>query len=102
MPCATFKAVAGGLEMAHGSNTLAIAARNTVDGPAGLIGQLTVEFTEGEPLVVPIDRRWKSAREAADGWQSPAFDDGSWTAPAEIAVSALRTPLESTPTGGGR
>lgn len=37
-----------------------------------------------------------------EGSEPPACDVLAEPAPAEIAVSALRTPLESTPTGGGR
>jgi alpha-L-rhamnosidase len=65
-----------------GANVLAVAATNAGDGPgpAGLIGVLTVEFAEGEPLVVCTDAQWKSQREMKEGWETAGFDDSQWQA----------------------
>jgi alpha-L-rhamnosidase len=48
--------------------------------PAGVIGLLTVEFTEGEPLVIQTDDQWKVFKNMADGWNTPGFDDSKWDA----------------------
>jgi alpha-L-rhamnosidase len=63
-----------------GKNVLAVEARNVGDGPtpAGLIGRLTVNFEQGEALTLGTDGSWKSATNAEDGWNTPAFDDAAW------------------------
>lgn len=73
-----------------GENQLAIAAANAKAAnqnanPAGLVGQLTVAFEQGDPLAVPTDASWKVSREAPDGWTAQRFDDSSWAAAGEIA-----------------
>ena len=71
-----------------GVNQLAIAATNAkadnVVNPAGLIGRLTVEFEQGAPLTVRIDRNWKASQEQRDGWTSADFDDRAWLAAKEL------------------
>ena len=95
-----------------GANQLAIAAANAQTdnavNPAGLIGRLLVDFEQGEPLIVRIDKAWKSsqnvprpatvsfspdskegARSAGQdkiiAWTDAAFDDSAWPATKEIA-----------------
>lgn len=65
-----------------GPNQLAIAATNATDkpSPAGLIGRLTVRFTQGEPLTVAVDESWKVSRQLAEGWTEAGFDDVAWPA----------------------
>lgn len=46
--------------------------------PAGVVGLLTVEFTEGEPLVIRTDAKWKVSKVAPKGWNKPEFDDSTW------------------------
>src|SRR5580658_10335400 len=60
-----------------GKNLLAVEARNVGDGPtpAGLIARLKVLFQQGEDLMLGSDASWKSATNAEDGWNAPAFDD---------------------------
>jgi alpha-L-rhamnosidase len=58
--------------------------------PAAIIGKLTVEFTEGEPLVISTDEKWKTSQNADAGWNSADFDDSKWIpakklGPAEMA-----------------
>lgn len=48
--------------------------------PAGVIGLLTIEFTEGEPLVIQTDDQWKVSKTPADGWNTASFDDSKWVA----------------------
>ncbi|HNQ87418.1 MAG TPA: glycosyl hydrolase [Verrucomicrobiota bacterium] len=70
-----------------GANVLAIRAINasTQPNPAGLLGCLRVEFDTGEPLVVPVDRSWKTSRDPVGGWTAAAFDDSGWKPAAEAA-----------------
>jgi alpha-L-rhamnosidase len=51
--------------------------------PAGVIGSLTIEFTEGEPLVIATDASWKTSKTLADGWNTIGFDDSKWV-PAKV------------------
>ena len=53
--------------------------------PAGLIGKLVIQFSEGEPLVVPIDNSWKATRRAPKGWNLASFDDSRWDSASPIA-----------------
>ena len=48
--------------------------------PAGVIGLLTVEFTDGEPLVIPTDDQWKVSKNPEDGLEHAGFDDVKWGA----------------------
>lgn len=70
-----------------GPNTLAIAATNggSTPNPAGLIGQLTLAFDQGNPLHLPIDTTWKTANALAPNWNTPPFDDSAWTAATTVA-----------------
>jgi alpha-L-rhamnosidase len=56
--------------------------RNEGDAPnpAGVIGLLKIEFTEGEPLVIQTDDKWKVSKDFADGWNTVGFDDSKWVA----------------------
>jgi hypothetical protein len=64
-----------------GSNLLAVAATNTLDtaNPAGLIGKLVVELTEGDTLSIPVDASWKASPREEEGWATAAFQDTSWS-----------------------
>jgi len=59
-----------------------LTGRNEGDAPnpAGVIGKLTIEFTEGEPLVIQTDDRWKVSKDFADGWNTVDFNDSKWVA----------------------
>ena len=74
-------------DLQSGPNLLAIAAVNTTDepSPAGLIGRLAIEFDEGPPLAVGIDKTWKASEKEETGWQTPGFDDAAWPQAREIA-----------------
>ena len=67
-----------------GENVLAVAATNTVGGPAGLTGRLVVRFEKGDPLDVLIDGSWKTATKEEAGWQTAGFDDAAWVPPVVI------------------
>ncbi|RCG32873.1 rhamnosidase [Sphaerisporangium album] len=64
-----------------GSNTLAVAARNTTTSPAGVVGRLRVTTAGGTADLV-TDAAWKASATATPGWIQPAFADGSWPAAA--------------------
>jgi hypothetical protein len=69
-----------------GSNQLAVQAVNLSDrpNPAGLIGRVLVEFTEGEPILVRIDGSWKAAKEEQPGWTKAAHDETGWSEAREL------------------
>lgn len=48
--------------------------------PAGVVGLLEIEFTEGPPLIVPTDEQWKVSDHEVPGWLDTNFDDASWVA----------------------
>ncbi len=64
--------------------------------PAGVIGKLTIEFTEGEPLVIQTDEQWKVAKNLEANWNTVGFDDFKWVA------AKLLGPAEMQPWGNPR
>jgi alpha-L-rhamnosidase len=52
----------------------------TNENPAGVIGRLTIEFTDGKPLVIQTDDKWKVSKKPEDGWNTAGFDDSKWVA----------------------
>ena len=67
----------------------------TNDNPAGVVGKLTVEFTEGEPLVIQTDEKWKVSKNLEDGWNNVGFDDSKWVA-AKVLGPAGMNPWDET------
>lgn len=69
-----------------GENILAVAATNRgpEDNGAGLIGVLRIEFLNGDTLIVPMDREWKTFSEEISGWKNNKFDDSGWVVAQEI------------------
>ena len=61
-----------------GANTLAIAARNTEIGSAGVLGRLRVS-TAGGTVDLVTDGSWAAADTAAANWVEPTFDDHAWS-----------------------
>ncbi|GIF77130.1 family 78 glycoside hydrolase catalytic domain [Asanoa siamensis] len=62
-----------------GANTLAIAARNTAAGPAGVLGRLRVVAAGGTVELV-TDSAWKAATSVGPEWTDPATSDAAWPA----------------------
>jgi hypothetical protein len=62
-----------------GTNTIAIRAHN-VTGPAGLIGAIRVDLTDGRSLSFATGDSWRTSLDADPGWQEPGYDASSWTA----------------------
>lgn len=48
--------------------------------PAGAVGSLVVEFTEGPSLIIPTDEYWRVSRTPSEHWLESSFDDSSWSA----------------------
>ncbi len=69
-----------------GANQFAIEAVNGADAPnpAGLIGCLVVQFKQGAPMTVRVDKTWKAAKEKLAGWTDLAFNDRAWPAAKEV------------------
>ena len=63
-----------------GVNVVTLAASHTDPYNPAVIGRLVLQFESGEDLVIPIDDTWKASQQAADGWETPAFDDAAWAA----------------------
>ncbi|MFD4636109.1 family 78 glycoside hydrolase catalytic domain [Lentzea sp. NPDC058436] len=66
-----------------GTNTLAIAVRNTSAGPAGLVARARI-VTGGAAADLVTDGAWKAGRNAGEGWERPGFADGSWPQAADL------------------
>ncbi|MFF3442817.1 family 78 glycoside hydrolase catalytic domain [Streptosporangium sp. NPDC002721] len=76
-----------------GANTLAVAARNTTAGAAGVIGRLRV-VTAGGTVELVTDGAWKAAETVVPGWTEPGFADSSWPAAAVSGAYGI-TPWNS-------
>ncbi|WP_406142214.1 alpha-L-rhamnosidase [Streptomyces sp. NBC_01089] len=64
-----------------GTNVVAVAAVNALEGAAGLIGLLEVTGKDGPRTSFVTGADWRTAlQEPAAGWESTGFDDGSWQA----------------------
>ncbi len=63
--------------------------------PAGVVGKLTIEFTEGEPLIIATDEKWKVSKNLEPGWNTVGFDDSQWVA-AKVLGSAGMKPWDET------
>ncbi len=74
-----------------GSNCLAVVGRNVGEAanPAGMIGRLEVEFTEGPPVAVATGPSWKSADRPEPGWEQPGFDDRRWVAARRLGPAGM-------------
>ncbi|GAA1394395.1 alpha-L-rhamnosidase [Catellatospora coxensis] len=88
--------------LVSGTNTLAIAARNTASGPAGLLGRVQVTTAGGTTDLI-TDGGWKASQSPATGWEQPGFNDSGWPAVADLGAYGI-APWNSSviaPTGSG-
>ncbi|WP_255658295.1 family 78 glycoside hydrolase catalytic domain [Actinoplanes sp. L3-i22] len=80
-----------------GSNTVAIAARNT-GGPAGVLGHLHAGSVD-----LVTDTSWRVATAVPENWSDPAFSDASWTTAKDLGAGpwgngvALPDPAAASP-----
>jgi hypothetical protein len=72
------------------SITLAVVADNVAPGAAGLRLALGIWF-EGQkaPMVVETSTGWRSSARAAKDWETPQFDDSSWTSAMALGPEGL-------------
>ena len=56
---------------------------------AGVIGLLTIEFTEGEPLIIQTDDKWKVSNNPEGGWNTAGFDDSNWSTPKILGPAGM-------------
>jgi hypothetical protein len=72
-----------------GRNVIAVEAENTLatPNPAGLFVSGTVvhrDVNDKRTERVASDKTWRWSASAPEGWTTPQFDDGAWTAAAEL------------------
>jgi alpha-L-rhamnosidase len=63
---------------------------------AAVIAKLTIEFADGETLVIPTDEKWKVSATADADWNAADFDESKWMA------SKILGPAEMQPWGNPR
>jgi alpha-L-rhamnosidase len=71
-----------------GTNTIAVAARNTAAGPAGIVGRGRV-VTAGGTTDLITDNGWKSSQNVTEGWERPGFDDRAWPSVADLGAYGI-------------
>ncbi|MFI5913556.1 family 78 glycoside hydrolase catalytic domain [Dactylosporangium sp. NPDC051541] len=71
--------------LTSGTNTIALASRNTTAGPAGVLGHVHVTTSGGTADLV-TDASWKTAQSAPTGWEQPGFGDGGWAAALDLGL----------------
>ncbi len=69
-----------------GTNVIAVVAVNATDNPnpAGLIGSLTIKYSDGQTLVLPTDQTWQAAENAPANWQIDPATTTGWTPAMEL------------------
>jgi putative heme-binding domain-containing protein len=65
--------------LAAGPNVIAVEAGNE-GGPAGLLVRAGYVPNGASRVGLASDDTWKAAKESADGWTKPGFDDSKWVA----------------------
>ena len=61
-----------------GRNSLGLVVSHTDPHLPAAIGQLVLQFTAGEPILVPLDASWKVTQQAASGWKAVGFNESAW------------------------
>lgn len=56
---------------------------------AAVIGLLRIEFTEGAPMIIPTDARWRVSPNLEAGWNTTNFDDSRWVAAKVLGPAGL-------------
>jgi hypothetical protein len=75
-----------------GQNLLAIEAENggNSPNPAGLIGSLIVQGSDGRVLIIPTDKTWESTDAAEKNWNSSPASGKNWTPAKELGPLGMR------------
>ncbi len=55
--------------------------------PAGVVGLLKINFTEGPPLLIPTDKTWLVSTNEQTGWLDTGFDDSHWASAVELGAA---------------
>ncbi|MBN2307765.1 MAG: hypothetical protein JXR94_02270, partial [Candidatus Hydrogenedentes bacterium] len=63
-----------------GTNCVAVEGMN-LSGPAGVLVDLTLNFSDHTHRKIVSDAEWRCAPEGQEGWTQPGFDDAAWDAP---------------------
>ncbi len=63
-----------------GTNIIGLAATNTDQEPAVVMGRLVVQFASGAVSNIPVDGTWVAAQLPPTNWIDPTFDASSWAA----------------------
>jgi alpha-L-rhamnosidase len=63
-----------------GRNSLGLVVSHTDPQLPAAIGQLVLQFTAGDPVLVPLDASWKVNQQDAPGWNTVGFNDSAWLA----------------------
>ncbi|MGC9329471.1 MAG: hypothetical protein ACP5I1_17685, partial [Candidatus Hinthialibacter sp.] len=63
-----------------GDNLVCIEAKNAgdADNPAGLIGCICFELTDGSTQIIYTDSNWKASNQENSQWRQADFDDSQW------------------------
>ncbi len=64
-----------------GENLIALDGNNTSQGYGGVIGKLTIAYTDDTTDTVITDNTWKVNGIGDSGWEQPGFDDSNWVTP---------------------
>ncbi len=67
-----------------------VGSHKSAGQPAGVVGRLEIEFTEGPPMIIPTDEHWKVSDHPVDGWLKPGFDDSGWSAAQKIGPVGMQ------------
>ena len=63
---------------------------NKAGQPAGVVGLLEIEFSEGAPMIIPTDEHWKVSDHETPGWLKNDFDDSSWVSAQKIGPVGMQ------------
>ncbi len=63
---------------------------NKAGQPAGVVGSLEIEFSEGAPMIIPTDEHWKVSDHETPGWLKNDFDDSSWASAQKIGPVGMQ------------
>ncbi len=74
-----------------GTNLLAVAAENggEAPNPAGLVGAMSIQFTDGTVLQITTDDKWKTAKTVTKDWTSTVELTEGWTPAKEIGEMGI-------------
>ena len=75
-----------------GVNVLAIQAVNggSSPNPAGVLGIFTLQFAQGNPLVVATDAGWRASQQAPGGWLDSDFNDSAWACALPLGQNGIQ------------